>query len=171
LTLLLKHAERRKCAAVSRRRAVGRQTAPPRPTANGRATGGPTAIPPSGVERALAESAGAELGSERVDRTEEDAFGQRQPQRAAGASGRRRQHSRYIPAAVRRAVWKRDAGRCTYVGTDGRCRETGLLEYHHVVPYANGGEATVANLQLACRRHNASEADRYFGVPEPPDDR
>ena len=31
--------------------------------------------------------------------------------------------SRHIPAAVRRAVWRRDAGRCAFVGGHGRCAE------------------------------------------------
>ena len=71
--------------------------------------------------------------------------------------------SRYIAADVKRAVWARDGGRCAFVGTEGRCSETGFLEIHHVVPYASGGEAVAANLQLRCRAHNAHEAERYFG--------
>jgi hypothetical protein len=31
--------------------------------------------------------------------------------------------SRHIPAAVRRAVWRRDGGCCAFVGTEGRCGE------------------------------------------------
>jgi 5-methylcytosine-specific restriction endonuclease McrA len=59
--------------------------------------------------------------------------------------------SRHIPAAVRREVWQRDAGRCAFIGSTGRCRETGFLEFHHVEPYAAGGPATVSNIQLRCR--------------------
>jgi hypothetical protein len=71
--------------------------------------------------------------------------------------------SRHIPAEVRRAVWRRDGGRCAYVGTDGhRCGERAFLEFHHVQPYAVGGEPTVANVQLRCRRHNVYEARAYF---------
>ncbi len=66
--------------------------------------------------------------------------------------------SRRIPAAVRRQVWSRDEGRCAFVGTDGRCGETGFLEFHHVVPFAAGGPSGVDNLQLRCRAHNAYEA-------------
>jgi hypothetical protein len=72
--------------------------------------------------------------------------------------------SRHIPAAVKREVWKRDRGQCVFVGTNGRCAETGFLEFHHVVPYADGGEATVQNIELRCRAHNAYEAERYFGT-------
>jgi hypothetical protein len=70
--------------------------------------------------------------------------------------------SRHVSAAVRREVWKRDEGRCAFVGRAGRCAERGFLEFHHVLPFAEGGEATVANLQLRCRAHNQYEADVYF---------
>lgn len=71
--------------------------------------------------------------------------------------------NRYIPAAVRREVWRRDGGQCAFVGVAGRCAERGLLEYHHRVPFADGGAATVGNLELRCRAHNAYEAERWFG--------
>jgi hypothetical protein len=71
--------------------------------------------------------------------------------------------SRHIPAAVRRAVWTRDAGQCTFIGTAGRCSERGFLEFHHVVPYARGGMATVETISLRCRRHNGYEAEQEFG--------
>jgi 5-methylcytosine-specific restriction endonuclease McrA len=71
--------------------------------------------------------------------------------------------SRHIPAAVRRAVWKRDEGRCAFKGVRGRCCETAILEFHHVRPFADGGEATVENIELRCRAHNQYEARLYFG--------
>ena len=37
-----------------------------------------------------------------------------------------------------------------------------ILMFHHVRPYAAGGEATAANIQLRCRRHNAYEARAFF---------
>jgi hypothetical protein len=73
--------------------------------------------------------------------------------------------TRHIPAAVKRAVWSRDGGRCAFHGREGRCQETGFLEFHHVVPHAAGGETSVENLQLRCRAHNALEAERWFGRP------
>jgi hypothetical protein len=76
---------------------------------------------------------------------------------------RPKSRSRHIPAAVKREVWARDEGRCAFVGNEGRCPETGRLEFHHKVPYAAGGEATVANLALACKSHNNHEAARFFG--------
>jgi hypothetical protein len=79
------------------------------------------------------------------------------------ASGGMAPGSRHIPAEVKRAVWVRDLGRCAFVGTmDRRCDERRFLEFHHVKPYAVGGEPTVANVQLRCRRHNDYEARMYF---------
>jgi hypothetical protein len=73
--------------------------------------------------------------------------------------------SRHVPAEVKRAVWLRDLGRCVFAGTAGRrCHERGFLEFHHVLPYAAGGAATLENIQLRCRRHNDYEARAYFGT-------
>ena len=70
---------------------------------------------------------------------------------------------RHVPARVRREVWTRDIGRCAFVGPHGRCRETALLEFHHVQPFSAGGLATVENIELRCRAHNAYEASLFFG--------
>ena len=73
--------------------------------------------------------------------------------------------TRYIPARVRRAVWERDGGRCTFVSARGlRCKARRFLEIDHVVPVARGGTATVDELRLLCRAHNQYEADRVFGA-------
>ncbi len=72
--------------------------------------------------------------------------------------------SRHIPAAVRRAVWARDGGRCAFVSSGGRrCGAEAFLEFHHIVPYASGGPASVDNIQLRCRAHNGYEAECHFG--------
>lgn len=72
--------------------------------------------------------------------------------------------SRHIPAGVRREVWHRDGGQCAFIGSRGRCSERGFLEFHHVVPFAAGGEATAVNIELRCRGHNAHEAALYFST-------
>jgi hypothetical protein len=73
--------------------------------------------------------------------------------------------SRHIPATVRRAVWARDAGRCAFRGPGGPCGETAFVEFHHVRPFAAGGDATIDNIELRCRAHNQYEADLFFGGP------
>lgn len=75
--------------------------------------------------------------------------------------------SRHVPAEVRRAVWRRDEGRCAFVAKDGRrCTAQTLLEFHHLTPYAVGGEASVGNIALRCRPHNGYEADLFLGMRE-----
>ncbi len=91
------------------------------------------------------------------------------PLPGAGTPAGSRLTSRHIPAEVRRTVWARDGGRCTFVGEDGRrCGERNFLEFHHVVPRAAGGASTVDNIQLRCRAHNTYEAERYYGTTRPP---
>jgi hypothetical protein len=77
----------------------------------------------------------------------------------------RSEDSRHVPAAVKRAVHERDHGRCTYVSPTGhRCEERSGLELDHIVPYAQGGEASVSNLRLRCHAHNQYEAERVYGA-------
>lgn len=95
---------------------------------------------------------------EDVERKKFAAASKPRPVRATAAG------SRHIPAHAKRAVWSRDDGQCAFVARGGRrCRERTLLEFHHVVPYAMGGETTVANLSLRCRAHNVHEVNRVLG--------
>jgi hypothetical protein len=80
-------------------------------------------------------------------------------------SGTRSANPRSISAHVRRTVWERDRGRCTFVAENGhRCGERRFLEFDHVEPVARGGRATENNLRLRCRAHNQYEAERTFGA-------
>src|SRR5712691_844487 len=72
--------------------------------------------------------------------------------------------SDYVPADVRRTVYVRYGGRCAFVSVEGhRCGERRFIEFHHVIPRAAGGQATVENIQLRCRPHNGHEVDLFFG--------
>jgi len=75
--------------------------------------------------------------------------------------------ARYIPKWIEDHVWRRDNGRCSFVGPEGlRCGETGWLELDHVKPWALGGRSDDPdNIRLLCRAHNQSEARRIFGAP------
>jgi hypothetical protein len=56
---------------------------------------------------------------------------------------------RHIPAEVKRAVWERDGGRCTFVSETGRrCPARRLLEFDHVEEVARAGRASVAGIRL-----------------------
>ena len=63
---------------------------------------------------------------------------------------------RAIPAGVRRRVWQRDQGRCSYedLGSGRRCGSRHLLQVDHVFPYALGGGAELQNLRLLCFAHH-----------------
>jgi hypothetical protein len=83
----------------------------------------------------------------------------------SGAGMLRALRSRYVPAPVRRAVWERDEGQCTFVSAKGtRCKARRFLEFDHVDPVARGGQATVDKMRLRCRAHNQYEAERAFGA-------
>jgi hypothetical protein len=89
------------------------------------------------------------------------------PMPPACSSGpeQRARRDRYIPAAIRRAVWTRDQGCCAFIGSDGkRCGSRHQLEFDHLEPFARGGATTVENLALRCRAHNLLHARRDFGA-------
>ncbi len=65
-------------------------------------------------------------------------------------------------AARKRLPVPRDGARCTFVGPAGRCTRTRRLEFHHRVPFAEGGTPTADNIALACTIHNQWEAARWF---------
>lgn len=80
-------------------------------------------------------------------------------------AGRPSTNPRHIPAKVRRTVWERDGGQCTYVSEAGRrCPARSRLEWDHVEPVARGGQATVENGRLRCRGHNQYAAEQAFGA-------
>ena len=81
------------------------------------------------------------------------------PRRPAESPLKPQPRSRHIPAAIRRAVFERDGGRCTYVDERGeRCRETHGLELHHRHPFGRQGPHTAANLTLHCPAHGPPAA-------------
>ena len=70
------------------------------------------------------------------------------------------------PAAVQRAVYLRDRGRCTYVSKDGRrCESRRFLQFDHTQGRALGGGFTVENVRLRCGPHNRLEAERLYATP------
>ena len=73
--------------------------------------------------------------------------------------------SRHVANDVRRAVWRRDQGRCTYRSASGRrCEARRGLQFDHEQAFARGGEATVDNLRLRCPGHNLHAAEQTYGA-------
>ena len=71
---------------------------------------------------------------------------------------------RYIPSSLRRRVFERDHGCCSYVSPDGqRCTESKFLHIDHIVPFAKGGKTELSNLRLLCSQHNKLCAEQQFG--------
>ena len=65
--------------------------------------------------------------------------------------------SRYIPSAVRHAVYMRDRGICQ------NCGSTRAMEVDHIKPHALGGEHKLENLRLLCRSCNQRKAIETYG--------
>jgi hypothetical protein len=83
--------------------------------------------------------------------------------RAARAAGRATT-TRHIAAAVKRQVFTRDNGQCTYRDDRGRrCTSRSFIEFHHRQNFARGGTHEASNLELRCRVHNAFQAELDYG--------
>lgn len=107
-----------------------------------------------------------------VDELKRKKFGRRkrQPTRVnkeapeSSGSEQPEQSSRHIPNAIKRRVAERDGERCTYESSSGqRCTATGMLEFHHVLPYGKHPEHLENNITLRCRPHNQHAAEQDYG--------
>ena len=107
------------------------------------------------------------------------AAGSSTPDRSAAGAGSARRTAaakstrsagRSIPAEVKREVWRRDQGCCTYVDrhTGRRCGSRFFLEMDHIVPVALGGGAAPGNLRLRCAAHHRYRHGRR--LPSAPHD-
>lgn len=67
--------------------------------------------------------------------------------------------TRTIPPAIRRALKRRDKG-CRFPG----CTCNRFVDAHHIAHWADGGETSVDNLVLLCRRHHRLVHEEGFGV-------
>jgi hypothetical protein len=76
----------------------------------------------------------------------------------SGATAPTVKRTRSIPQDVKIAVAVRDQGLCQHCGTS-----SGPMQYDHVIPYSMGGDNSVENVQLLCRRCNAAKSNRYVG--------
>jgi hypothetical protein len=167
LDLLIEREEKRRCAVRSPRCEKSTQNREIR-TARPLVVGSNEDPDPVGVaepeERLLDPDASAELavrrqrGQEHLERASVSEFSRHVP---ASES----EFSRHVPAMVRRVVWERDGGQCTFVDDEGRrCTARDFLEIDHVDPHARGGLTAIRNCRLLCRAHNQYHAIRTFGT-------
>ena len=102
--------------------------------------------------------------SEKLERLESRRYGKTRAPRQDLESTDTSPSSRYIPAAVRRAVSERDGDRCTFVNSRGRrCSEREQLQFHHDDPFARGGDHSPENIQMMCPTHNGYLAEYDYG--------
>jgi hypothetical protein len=67
--------------------------------------------------------------------------------------------TRTIPPAIRRALQRRDKG-CRFPG----CTCTRFVDAHHIRHWADGGETSMSNLALLCRRHHRMVHEEGFAI-------
>lgn len=77
--------------------------------------------------------------------------------------GRRR---RSVPPSIRRALNARD-GRCQFPG----CERHRFVDAHHIRHWAKGGETSLDNLVLLCRRHHRLVHEGGYSLARAPDGR
>jgi len=118
---------------------------------------------PSGDVAQVVERALAAL----VEKLEKRKYGKGIRARGSVKQGTTRSRStslRCLSSTVRRAVWERDEGQCSFVSSNGhRCSSRRFLEFDHIDPVARGGRTTAENLRLRCRAHNRYAAEHTFG--------
>jgi len=82
------------------------------------------------------------------------------------AKAKSAKQTRHIPNAIKREVYDRDGGQCTFFVPNGhRCEAQSRLELHHLKPWGMGGVHSAANIALGCRTHNRLAADADCGAP------
>ena len=102
--------------------------------------------------------------TEKLERLEAKRYGKTKKPRKSLDEADTSPGVRGISAPVRRFVWERDSGQCTYETKDGRrCPAREGLEFDHDEPYGVGGDRSAKNIRLRCTTHNRYTAELYYG--------
>ncbi len=104
-----------------------------------------------------------------LDRALDALLAQLEKRKCAAASRpgprRRSENERHVPADVRRKVWQRDGGQCTFESDRGkRCEARTRLELDHVEAVGRGSIATTDGIRLRCQAHNQFTAEQTYGT-------
>jgi len=99
-----------------------------------------------------------------IDQVKKERFAVGRKPRQKSAAAAQEATSRHIPDPIRREVYERDGGRCTFVDEGGRrCAETGNVEFDHVDGFARTRVHDASRMRLLCRAHNQHEAEKMYG--------
>lgn len=118
----------------------------------------------SGIESGVGLGVGLGTGVESGRGAETRAGAETEPPLPAILSPKKQ---RWISAAVKRAVWARDQGSCSFISkiTNKRCHSRHLLQIDHIQPLAFGGSNAEDNLRLLCFHHHQLQTEKAFGRP------
>ena len=102
-----------------------------------------------------------------IERVEKERFAKGRKERrrpAAGKPTEAKVPSRHIPDAIKREVYARDGGQCTFQDDSGRrCAATSALEYDHIDGFARAPVHKAERIRLLCRAHNQHVAEKMYG--------
>ena len=79
-------------------------------------------------------------------------------------AGKAKKLNRAILLELKRHIWKRDEGQCSYIHpeTKRRCSSKHLLQIDHIKPFSLGGRSELNNLRLLCAGHNQYRSEKTF---------
>jgi 5-methylcytosine-specific restriction endonuclease McrA len=99
-----------------------------------------------------------------IDQVKKERFATGRKARQAPTEEADASPSRHIPDAIKREVFERDGGRCTFADELGRrCTETGTLEFDHRDGFARARHHRADRIRLLCRAHNQHAAEQMYG--------
>jgi 5-methylcytosine-specific restriction endonuclease McrA len=88
----------------------------------------------------------------------------RKPRQPSAVAVQEEASSRHIPDKIRREVYERDGGRCTFLDERGRrCPATGYLQFDHEDGFALTHLHDGDRIRLLCRAHNQHAAEKTYG--------
>jgi hypothetical protein len=99
-----------------------------------------------------------------IARVQKERFAAGRKTRTSSVSNSSAAATRHVPDAMKREVYERDGGRCTFVdGRGRRCAETGNIEIDHLDGFARTRVHSADRMRLLCRAHNQHAAEKMYG--------